>query len=251
MQVIFIHHSCFLIEVDDKVLIFDYFGGDRVNGYTFTGKIPSYAPDTKIYMFASHGHRDHFDMDILRWSGQYPNIRYILSKDIRISPHFLEKHGIDPKVREQVQFVTAGKRYEVDDLVIETLASTDAGVAFYVTTNGVSFFHAGDLNDWKMEGAGDLINGKQERAYRHEIRKITDKPINLAFVPMDPRLGPYQSLGIDFFLKNTDAEFVFPMHMWQDYSAIATYKKKISNLGMAQRVIEIERENQVFPFGEL
>ncbi|MCI7107604.1 MAG: MBL fold metallo-hydrolase [Lachnospiraceae bacterium] len=251
MQVIFIHHSCFLIEVDDKVLIFDYFGGDRVNGYTFTGKIPSYAPDTKIYMFASHSHRDHFDMDILRWSGQYPNIRYILSKDIRISPHFLEKHGIDPKVREQVQFVTAGKRYEVDDLVIETLASTDAGVAFYVTTNGVSFFHAGDLNDWKMEGAGDLINGKQERAYRHEIRKITDKPINLAFVPMDPRLGPYQSLGIDFFLKNTDAEFVFPMHMWQDYSAIAAYKKKISNLGMAQRVIEIERENQVFPFGEL
>lgn len=251
MQVIFIHHSCFLIEVDDKVLIFDYFGGDRVNGYTFTGKIPSYAPDTKIYMFASHSHRDHFDMDILRWSGQYPNIRYILSKDIRISPHFLEKHGIDPKVREQVQFVTAGKRYEVDDLVIETFASTDAGVAFYVTTNGVSFFHAGDLNDWKMEGAGDLINGKQERAYRHEIRKITDKPINLAFVPMDPRLGPYQSLGIDFFLKNTDAEFVFPMHMWQDYSAIAAYKKKISNLGMAQRVIEIERENQVFPFGEL
>ena len=251
MQVIFIHHSCFLIEVDDKVLIFDYFGGDRVNGYTFTGKIPSYAPDTKIYMFASHSHRDHFDMDILRWSGQYPNIRYILSKDIRISPHFLEKHGIDPKVREQVQFVTAGKRYEVDDLVIETLASTDAGVAFYVTTNGVSFFHAGDLNDWKMEGAGDLINGKQERACRHEIRKITDKPINLAFVPMDPRLGPYQSLGIDFFLKNTDAEFVFPMHMWQDYSAIAAYKKKISNLGMAQRVIEIERENQVFPFGEL
>ena len=32
MQVIFIHHSCFLVEVDDKVLIFDYFNGDRVNG---------------------------------------------------------------------------------------------------------------------------------------------------------------------------------------------------------------------------
>ena len=29
MQVIFIHHSCFLVEVDDLVLIFDYFGGDR------------------------------------------------------------------------------------------------------------------------------------------------------------------------------------------------------------------------------
>ena len=168
MQVIFIHHSCFLVEVDDKVLIFDYFAGDRVKGYTFQGKIPSYEPDTKIYMFASHSHQDHFDMDILRWSEQYTNIKYILSKDIRISPNFLRKHGIDPAVRDRVTFVTGGKRYKVDDLEIETLTSTDAGVAFYVTTGGVSLFHAGDLSDWRMEGAGDLINGKMQRSYRHE-----------------------------------------------------------------------------------
>lgn len=172
MQVIFIHHSCFLIEVDDLVLIFDYFGGDRVNGFHFTGKIPDYAPDTKIYMFASHKHQDHFDMDILRWSEKYTNIHYILSKDIRISPHFLQKHGIDPGVRKKVTFVSANNHYEVDDLKIQTLLSTDAGVAFYVNVRGVSIFHAGDLNDWKMEHVGELINGKQERTFRHEIRKL-------------------------------------------------------------------------------
>lgn len=48
MQVIFIHHSCFLVEVDEKVLIFDWFAGDRVNGYTFRGQIPEYEPDTPI-----------------------------------------------------------------------------------------------------------------------------------------------------------------------------------------------------------
>ena len=37
MQVIFIHHSCFLVEVDEKVLIFDWFDGDRVEGYHFGG----------------------------------------------------------------------------------------------------------------------------------------------------------------------------------------------------------------------
>lgn len=251
MQVIFIHHSCFLVEVDERVLIFDYFDGNRVNGFTFTGRIPTYAPDTRIYMFASHSHQDHYDMDILRWSEQYSNIHYIFSKDIRISPNFLAKHNIDPNVRKRVQFVTANKKYEVDDLEIRTLASTDVGVAFYVTVNGISLFHAGDLSDWEMEGAGDLINGKMRRTYRHEIRKLSDLPINLAFVPMDPRLGQYQSFGIDYFLKNTDAEYVFPMHMWQNYSAISEYKKRITNLGMADRVIEIERENQVFPFGEL
>ena len=42
MQIIFIHHSCFLVELDDKVLIFDYFDGDKVEGMHFTGKLPSY-----------------------------------------------------------------------------------------------------------------------------------------------------------------------------------------------------------------
>lgn len=32
------------------------------------------------------------------------------------------------------------------------------------------------------------------------------------------------------------------MHMWQDYSGITEYKKRLSNKEMADRVIEIERE---------
>ena len=73
----------------------------------------------------------------------------------------------------------------------------------------------------------------------------------MAFVVLDPRLGEYTDLGLAYFMKNVEADYVFPMHMWQDYSAIREYKKHITNLGMADRVIEIERENQVFPFGEL
>ena len=106
MQIIFLHRSGFLVELDDKVLIFDYFDGDKVEGMHFTGKLPSYEPDTKIYMFASHSHKDHYDMDILRLTDKYPNIHYVFSKDIRISPHFLSKHGIDPAVRDKVTFVS-------------------------------------------------------------------------------------------------------------------------------------------------
>ena len=106
MQVIFIHHSCFLVEVDEKVLIFDWFAGDRVNGYTFRGQIPEYEPDTPVYVFASHKHRDHFDMDVLHWAERYSNIHYIFSKDCRMSPHFLEKHGFDLSVRELITYVS-------------------------------------------------------------------------------------------------------------------------------------------------
>ena len=172
MQVIFLHHSSFLIEVDDKVLIFDYFDGNKVNGYTFKGKIPEYAPDTEIYMFASHSHQDHYDMDVLRLANKYENIKFIFSKDIRISPNFLSKHGIDPKVRERVTFVVPDKDYEVDGVKIKTLRSTDTGVAFYVNVDGVTLFHAGDLNDWHWDGVGDLMNGKMRRNFRHEINKL-------------------------------------------------------------------------------
>lgn len=250
MQIVFIHHSCFLVEIDDKVLIFDYFAGDRVNGYNFTGKIPTYEPDTPIYMFASHCHQDHFDMDILSWAERYTNIKYILSKDIRISPNFLKKHNINPQVRNRVTFVSHDKEYEVDGIKISTLNSTDAGVAYYVDVNGATFFHAGDLNDWRMEGIGELMNGRMNKNFRHQISKLKDKPINVAFFPLDSRIGNYTFEGIDYFVKNTDAEYIFPMHMWQDYSKIKEYKKRLTNKEMADRIIEIERENQNFIFGE-
>lgn len=250
MQVIFIHHSCFLVELDQKVLIFDYFDGDKIDSYDFKGVIPTYSEDTPIYLFSSHSHKDHYDLDVLRWADKYKNIRYIFSKDIKISPNFLKKHGIDPKVREKVTFVSASNNYSVDDIEITTLKSTDAGVAFYINLNGVYIFHSGDLNDWTWEGVGDLINGRQKKAYRHEINKLSDKPIHLAFVPMDPRLNIHQADAIDYFVRNTDAEFIFPMHMWQDYSGIAKYKRRLTNKSLSDRIIDISRENQVFPIEE-
>lgn len=251
MQVIFIHHSCFLIEVDEKVLIFDWFAGDRVPGYQFGGVIPEYEPDTPIYVFASHKHQDHFDMDVLRWSERYTNIHYILSKDCKMTPHFLEKHGISASVRELITYVVPGEKYQVDDLQIETLRSTDAGVAFYVETRGASFFHAGDLNDWRWEGVGELISMNMESTFKAQIRKLSGKKIHLAFFPLDPRLGANQGRGLSYFLEHTDADYVFPMHMWQDYSGIAEFKKQISNAAMAERIVEIKCENQIFEIQEV
>ena len=98
----------------------------------------------------------------MRWAEKYENIKYIFSKDIKISPNFLKKHGIDPKVREKVTFVTSDKKYKIDDLNVKTLRSTDAGVAYYVETNGATFYHAGDLNNWIWDGAGDLTNGVKD-----------------------------------------------------------------------------------------
>lgn len=250
MIVRFMHHSAFLVEVDDKVFVFDFFNGDRVDGYRFEGELPEYEPNTKIYMFASHCHRDHYDLDILRLKQRYPNMQYVFSKDIRVSPHFLKKHGFDPAIRESILFVGPGEKHHLDDINIMTLRSTDAGVAFYVETNNATFFHAGDLNDWRWEGAGELVNNATRMNFRAQIKKLAKLPINVAFFPMDPRLAEHQTDGIDFFLKNTDCDYVFPMHMWQQYDGIAAYRKRISNQEMANKIVTISYENQEFEIKE-
>lgn len=201
MQVIFIHHSCFLVEVDEKVLIFDWFAGDRVNGYTFGGQIPEYEPDTPIYVFASHKHRDHFDMDVLHWAERYSNIHYIFSKDCRMSPHFLEKHGFDLSVRELITYVSPCEKYQVDDLEIETLRSTDAGVAFYVKTNGASFYHAGDLNNWKWDGAGELVNGIMDVNYKNQIKNLQRKTSTWHLCRLIQNLGCISHLAWNIFWR--------------------------------------------------
>ncbi len=246
MIITFVHHSCFVVETEERVLIFDYFRNGNVNGYEFTGTLPEFEKEKPLYVFASHAHQDHFDLEILRWEADFPKIHYILSKDIRLSDRYLERNGISPKVKEKVTFVQTLKTYEVDDMKIRTLKSTDAGVAFLIGMEGRYIYHAGDLNLWKWDGAGDLVNGKETRAYKHEINKLADYEIDVAFVPLDSRQKKYAAEGLLYFMEHVDAKVVFPMHMWQDYSLIAAFKSKISNGAFAARLVDISGENEAY-----
>ena len=246
MNVLFIHHSCFVVELDTKVLVFDYFNGERIGGYHFGGKLPVYDEDTPMYFFASHKHQDHFDMDIYRLANRYENIHYIISKDAKLSPNFLKKHGIDPAIREKITYVTNNEEYLVDDVKIRTYLSTDAGVAFAVEADGKHIYHAGDLHNWTWEGAGDLVNGKMERGYKHQIGQMADTYFDVACVVLDPRLEQHKFKGFDYFMKNVSAKYVFPMHCWQDYSIIDEYLSRISNPAFTGRIMHIDHENQYF-----
>lgn len=248
MKVTFIHHSAFAVELGEKLLIFDYFAPERMTELAFTGRLPELT-GKKVYFFASHKHRDHFDMDILSYAGE--NVRYVLSKDTKMSANFLRKHGYDPEyLKQRMTYVDADQDVTVDDLKIHTLRSTDEGVAFVVEVDGRTIYHAGDLHWWKWEGVGDLINGRNERGYKHALRYLEGRLVNLAFVVLDPRLNADQFLGMDYFMKTVLADHVFPMHTWQNFEIIKQYKSRSDNKAFTDRIVEIERENQVFEFGE-
>ncbi len=246
MKVTFLHHSSFLVELSHTILLFDYFAGDKVNGFHFTGTIPPLDKDKEFYVFASHKHHDHFDMDNLKLAAQYPNIQFVFSKDCKMSRNFLIRHGYEESVMDKIMYAGTNRQYRLGDIQIRTLISTDAGTAFCVQAEDKNIYHAGDLHWWYWEGAGDLVNGKMEKGFKREMRRIADEHFHLAFVPLDPRQGKDAFKGFDYFMKNVDADHVFPMHMWQDYTLLKQYKSRTDNDLFLSRLMDITGENEVF-----
>lgn len=275
MKIIFIQHSCFWIEESSYVLIFDWFDATRVNLCEFKGQLPEFPKGKKIYLFASHKHQDHFDLMSLRWrETKCADITYILSKDIRLSDAYLIKYNIDPSIKKHIVFVRANDDYQIDELRIHTLKSTDAGVAFYVKIKENSFYHAGDLNSWIFPNDFDEVRTQHmQQMYERELSYLKNKKITMAFVVLDPRQKEKAYHGLSYFFEQFEAKFIFPMHMWQDYSYITRWKKYekelqkqfnqdqlekdpafieensfIKTQNRLDQVIEIVNENELFEF---
>ena len=129
MKVTFIQHSCFLVETERFYYLFDY----------EKGQLPELDGNKPIYVFASHGHADHYNPDIfslLKQSGM-KYIHGVLSDDIEIPDH------------ADILQVSHSKEYELDErLRLTTFQSTDLGVAFLIEDRHQLIYHAEDLNDW-------------------------------------------------------------------------------------------------------
>ena len=67
VQVTYLAHSGFAVEIGEKVLIFDYYEGDL--SFISTKK--------QVYFFASHAHYDHFKRRIFQWADKCEHVRYI------------------------------------------------------------------------------------------------------------------------------------------------------------------------------
>ena len=213
MQVTYIGHSGFAVALERCTLLFDY----------YLGNIPAFAPGKPVYVFASHAHRDHFNFAIFDLWEKYPDVTYILSKDIRRkwSPGWLTRHGISQGAQGAVTFMGAKERLQFGEITVETLNSTDEGVAFIVTAEGKTIYHAGDLNDWTWDGEPEEENRAMQEAYRQEIGRLAGRRIDLAFLPLDPRQEGDFYRGFDYFMGHTDTVKAYPMHFWEDFGVFA------------------------------
>lgn len=225
MKITYLEHSGFAVEYKEYVLIFDW----------YRGTIPKFGREKKIRVFASHSHYDHFNKKIFEWGKEYPDIQYILSADIT---------GTGSS--EDIHYVTADKEYEIGGLKVQTLRSTDAGVAFLVYADDKIIYHAGDLNWWHWEEESESYNEQMRRDYQREIGKLKGFSIDIAFVPLDPRQEEQYNWGMDYFMKHTCTKKVFPMHMWEHYEVCDRLRKSADAVSYIDRVMQVEEPGQVF-----
>ena len=102
------------------------------------------------------------------------------------------------------------------DFTVATLKSNDEGVAFIIEIDGLCIYHAGDLNWWHWVGDTDEENAELAEIYKEQISLIGGRSIDLAFVPVDPRLGEQYAWGINYFMEHVDARSAVPMHFGSD-----------------------------------
>ena len=236
MKITYIHHSGYLVETDQALLLFDF----------VEGTLPALTPEKDLFVFVSHRHEDHFSPKIFDLAATHPRIRFILSDDIwqnKVPDHL---HGL-------TWFMDPGKVLEWKEgggLRVTAFKSTDEGVAFMVETGGYTIYHAGDLNNWRWNGEDLAWNNNMSTNYRRELEKIKTSGFHpdVAMVPLDGRQEDLFYLGLDDFMRTVGAEMVFPMHFWEDFSVIPALKKLDCSAEYRDRVADICKAGQRFFF---
>lgn len=219
MKILYTGHSGFYLETENAQYLFDY----------YEGVLPKIDEEKPLYVFVSHRHEDHFNPKVFQLAVSYPQIpqiKFVLAFDIRLTVKNLARWGIDETWKDRILTVRSRSCYDLSqECRIETLRSTDEGVAFLLTEKEGTIFHAGDLHWWYWEGEDKGWLGNMEANFKREVEQIAGRGIDVAFLPLDDRLENRFHMGMDWYLRKCKVQYAFPMHFWQDTSVVERFKQ--------------------------
>ena len=234
MRMTFLAHSGVMIELEEVILLFDW----------WKGELPEMTAGKPLLVLVSHHHGDHFNPAIFRLAQEDRVVRFLLGKDIRLSPAHRERWGVTEEIRAMCQCVGGFRRVEpLPGVVVETLPSTDEGVAFVVECEGRTIYHAGDLHWWHWEGESDPWNPDMERHFKEFTAPLRGRRFDVGMIPLDSRLEGATDWGLRYLLEIARFDRVAPMHQWGDFGATERFVEEWPQY--AEQVVKIEREGQV------
>ena len=235
MRAAFLAHSGFLVELPSVTLLFDWWNGE----------LPVLRPGVPLLVFSSHRHEDHFKPEIFALNAQ----AFLLGKDISLSARNRARWGLSDETADKCTVLGGGEAVSpLPGVRVEALPSTDEGVAFLVTADGTAVFHAGDLNWWHWEGETEGWNRNMEVNFKRYAEPLRGRRIDLAMLPLDPRLGDDGFRGPAYFLELADIRRFLPMHQRGEFGFTDNFLTRYP--GFANRTVPVCREGQIFDFKE-
>lgn len=238
-SVIHLGHSTFLVETPSSKLIFDYFNDVPIlsEGNVENGILSEdiFKTEKNIFVFVSHSHSDHYNPVIFRWKEINPNIEYILSSDVKEE---IEEEGF--------YYMDPYETLRLKDIQVKTYGSTDRGASFLVHVDHLNIFHSGDLNWWHWKSFTKEQQKIEEDDFKREVDRIIGNPIDIAFVPVDPRLEEFYHLAGVYFAETIKPKFLVPMHFRDQFSIGKEFGRLLEQ--SAVKVPEFERIGQKLLF---
>lgn len=261
-KVTYISHSGYVVELDQVCMLFDY----------WKESMPEFPTDKPLVVFSSHHHPDHYNPVIWDLAKKYDNVYYVLGSDITVSEEEKAQYGITEEIWGRTLVVKGNKHFELPvvcggcakalgaagteeaeetdvlTIQIDTMRSTDEGVAFYVTCEGTEIFNAGDLHLWKWPGEDPVINDFMIKSFEKYTSFLRGKTPDLAFLLIDARLENYMFEGMDYYLSIMEPKVILPMHFWDRYDLIQEYKLTRKDNPLVDRIVDVADLGQVFEF---
>lgn len=191
----FLHHSGFMLELETMILVFDYYMDplkrleDRLE-----------KTDKPVYFFVSHVHGDHFNRAIRKFEKRASG--YFLHRDCHLAL-------ADESLLHEMD---VGETVNEGPLSVHMYGSTDAGGSYMVEAEGLTIFHAGDLNWWHWAGEGDSENREARDWFFRELSCIKEKEVDIAMLPVDARQQAAREWGVKAYLSHFSAGLLIPMH---------------------------------------
>ena len=230
MRITFLDHSGFLAELPSVTLLFDW----------WKGELPPLRPHVPLLVFSSHWHDDHFSPAVFSLAAD----GWIMGDMDR---RWLAKKGASPEQLERcISMSGEAQCAPLPGITVETLRSTDEGVAFLVTADGETVFHAGDLNWWHWEGEPDPWNPDMERNFKAFSRPLAGRHIDLAMVPLDPRQNGDGFRTAVYFSQIADIRRIIPMHQWGNFAFTEAFLAEHPEF--ADRLFPVMHTGQTFEF---
>lgn len=217
MEIRYIYHSCFMVETDDAIVVFDYWkdpNGRLIEHLQKSGK--------QVYAIVSHFHEDHYNPEILQWGRG--ETEWAKKPRLLLSYDTVKKRHVDNELAYDI--MRPEHCYEDEYIKATYFRSTDIGVSVAITfADGTNIFHAGDLNNWYFpEGENlKLTPYEMEGLYMSIVRDVQAvfPHFNAVMFPLDPRLEKEMLRGAMQWLNKIYVDNMYPMHIWDKYDIIA------------------------------